>query len=76
MARIIHARLDSQTEKILVEIERRMGWNDSQTVRQGIRALNSLLPPKGRRKIAGLGRFRSGKPDLGSNKRHLEGFGR
>ncbi len=76
MARIIHARLDAQTEKILVELERRLGWNDSQIVREGIKALNSLLPPRGRRKIVGLGRFRSGKPDLGSNDKHLEGFGR
>ena len=76
MARIIHARLDAQTEEILVEIERRLGWNDSQTVREGIKALKSLLPPKGRRKIVGLGRFQSEKPDPGSNKKHRAGFGR
>ena len=76
MARIIHARLDARTEKILVEIERRLGWNDSQVVREGIKALNSLLPPRGRRKIVGLGRFESKKSDLGSSKKHLEGFGR
>lgn len=76
MARIIHARLDSQTENILIELERRLRWHDSKIVREGIKALNSILPPGGRRKIAGLGRFRSGKPDLGSNKKHLEGFGR
>jgi len=28
-----------------------------------------------RRRIAGLGKFRSGAPDLGSNKKHLESFG-
>lgn len=76
MARIIHARLDAQTEKILVEIERRLGWNDSEIVREGIKALNSLLPPRSRRKIVGLGRFQSAKSDLGSNKKHLKGFGR
>ena len=32
-------------------------------------------PPVGRR-IAGLGRFTSGKPDLGSNKEHLKDCGR
>ena len=73
MARIIHARLDAQTEKILIEIERRLGWTDSQTVREGIKALHALLPPGGQRKVVGLGRFRSGKKDLGSNKKHLEG---
>ena len=76
MARVIHARLDPETEKILLDIERRLGWNDSQVVREGIRALRALLPPRGRRKIVGLAGFRSGKPDLGSSKKHLEGFGR
>lgn len=76
MPRIIHARLDARTEKILVDLERSLGWNDSQIVREGIKALKALLPPGGRRKIVGMGRFQSGKPDLGSNKRHLEGFGR
>jgi hypothetical protein len=76
MARIIHARLDAHTERTLVEIRRRLGWNDSQVVREGIKALNSLLAPRGKRAIVGLGRFRSGEPDLGSSKKHLEGFGR
>jgi hypothetical protein len=76
MARIIHARLDADSEKILKEVERRLGWSDSQIIREGIKALRALLPRLGRRKIVGLGRFRSGKPDLGSNKKHLEGFGR
>jgi hypothetical protein len=29
-----------------------------------------------KRKIIGLGRFRSGRSDLGSNKQHLQGFGK
>jgi hypothetical protein len=33
-------------------------------------------PPAGRPRIAGLGRFASGVDDLGSNKRHLKGFGK
>lgn len=76
MGRIIHARLDGQTERLLREIERRLGWNDSQAVREGIKALNVLLVPRRARQIAGLGRFRSGIRDLGSNKTHLKGFGR
>jgi hypothetical protein len=28
------------------------------------------------RRIAGLGKFTSGLPDLGSNKKHLRGFGK
>ena len=76
MSRIIHARLDVQTERLLREIERRLGWNDSQVVREGIKALNAVLGPKRPRPIVGLGRFRSGIRDLGSHKVHLKGFGR
>ena len=34
-----------------------------------------LTQERGRRRIVGQGRFRSGLPDLGSNKDHLEQFG-
>jgi hypothetical protein len=76
MARIIHARLDEHTERLLRDLERRFGWSDSQVVREGTKALNVLLVPRRTRQIVGLGRFRSGVPDRGSNKAHLEGFGR
>ena len=76
MSRIIHARLDVQTERLLRELERRLGWSDSQVVREGIKALNVLLVPKRARQIVGLGRFSSNTRDLGSNKAHLKGFGR
>ena len=48
MSRIIHARLDVETERLLRELERRLGWNDSRVVREGIRALNVLLVPSAR----------------------------
>ena len=76
MSRVIHARIDEETEKVLKELKRRLGWNDSNVVREGIKALSVMLVPKRRRKVYGLGRFESGIPDLGSNKDHLEGFGR
>jgi len=76
MSRIIHARLDVETERMLRQIERRLGWSDSKTVREGIRALSNLLPQGRRRKIIGQGQFHSGIPDLGSNKDHMKGFGR
>lgn len=75
MSRIIHARLDAQTERMLREVERRMGWSDSEVVRAGIKILNGVLLG-GARRIVGLGQFRSGIPDLGSNKDHLKRFGR
>jgi hypothetical protein len=75
MSRIIHARIDSETEKLLRQLQRRLGWNDSQVVREGIKSLRPLLGPPGARSIIGLGKFRSGIPDLGSNEAHLKGFG-
>jgi hypothetical protein len=76
MSSIIHARLDPETQKQLRELQRRLGWNDSQVVREGITALSRLLGRSRSRAIVGLGRFQSGVPDLGSNKAHLRGFGR
>jgi hypothetical protein len=41
---------------------------------KGIRLLAATQPKS--RKIAGLGKFSSGATDLGSNEKHLLGFGR
>lgn len=75
MTRIVHARIDPATEKLLQSLERQLGWSDSQVVREGIKALQALLTPNSRR-VRGLGQFCSGVPDLGSNESHLKGFGR
>ncbi len=74
MTRIVHARIDPATEKLLHGLERHSGWSDSQVVCEGIKALQVLLTPD-RRRIRGLGQFCSGVPDPGSNKAHLKGFG-
>lgn len=59
-------------------LQRRHGWSDSDIVRNGIRALGDAeLPAAERtRRIVGLGKFASGRTDLGSNKKHLRNFGR
>ena len=75
MSRVIQARIDAETEKLISDLARRLGWNDSRIVREGIKALAGLTVPKSERKIVGLGRFQSGMDDLGSNKQHLKGFG-
>ena len=33
MSRIIHARIDSETEKVLRALGRHLGWNDSRMLR-------------------------------------------
>jgi hypothetical protein len=76
MSRIIHARLDPETEKLLRDCQRRWGWTDSQAVREGIKMLGGLLGHGRARAMVGVGKFQSGIPDLGSNKNHLKGFGR
>lgn len=79
MSDIVHARLDEKTRRIMRRLQRRHGWSDSEIVRNGIRALGDreLLPPgKGAVRITGLGKFASGVDDLGSNKKHLDDFGR
>jgi hypothetical protein len=75
MSGVIHARLDTDTDAIRSELQKRLGWSDSEIVREGIKALSALVRSNGKRKIVGLGRFESGITDLGSNKKHLKGFG-
>ena len=55
---------------------RELGWTPSQVVREGLRALEASYLRRKKRGVIGLGRFCSGVPDLGSNKKHLCGFGR
>ena len=72
--KIVQARLDADTEKTLARLVDQLGVSPSTVVREGIRILAACQPKT--RKIAGLGKFSSGIPDLGSNKKHLRGFGR
>ncbi len=54
---------------------RRLGWSPSRVVRQGIHVLAACYPASSKAKVFGIGRFASGLRDLGSNKKHLNGFG-
>jgi hypothetical protein len=75
MKTIVQARLDDDAQKALDQLVRRLRWSPSKVVREGIRLLAASHPGSGRPKIAGLGKFSSGRADLGSNKKHLQGFG-
>jgi hypothetical protein len=68
--------LDPEAQKSLDQLARRLGWSPSKVVREGIRLLAASHPAPATPRIAGLGKFSSGLPDLGSNKKHLKGFGR
>ncbi|MGI9457541.1 MAG: ribbon-helix-helix protein, CopG family [Aeoliella sp.] len=76
MPRVVQARVDDDTDALIDELKARMGWSDSEVVRQGIKSLRELIVKKQKRRIVGIGEFDSGVTDLGSNKKHLEGFGR
>ncbi len=75
MSKIIHARLDDETDSLRRALEQHLGWTDSRLVREGIRSLSVLLAPRRKREFIGQGEFASGIEDLGSDKKHLEGFG-
>jgi len=71
----IQARLDAQSRKRLVALVRELGWTPSQVVREGLRVLEASYLRRKKQGIIGLGKFRSGLSDLGSNKKHLREFG-
>jgi hypothetical protein len=73
---IVHARLDEESRRILTRLCRQTGMNPSEVIRRGIKALAGMSLIGKRKRIVGVGKFASGAPDLGSNKDHLEGFGR
>jgi hypothetical protein len=75
METTVQARLDQRSQAALQRLVRRLGWSPSRVVREGLRLLDACYAKSHGNKIAGLGRFASGRPDLGSNKKHLQGFG-
>jgi hypothetical protein len=76
MAKIVHARLDDENEALLRRLGRATGLSDSELLRRGLSALGAVSGRLGRPRIIGMAAFASGQPDLGSNKRHLAGFGK
>jgi hypothetical protein len=72
----VQARLDRRSQSALNELVRRLGLSPSQVVREGIQLLAACYGRPTKAKVIGLGRFSSGVPDLGSNKKHLRDFGR
>lgn len=75
MSSTVQARLDAASRRDLAQLVRSLGWSPSQVVREALRRMASSHLPVKRPRIAGLGKFSSGVPDLGSNKKHLKGFG-
>lgn len=76
MKSAIQARLDPDTTKALARLTRELGWSSSKIVREAVRLLAATQPGRARPKIVGIGKFSSSVADLGSNRKHLRGFGR
>lgn len=75
MSKIVQARLGDETIKYLSLLEAE-GYSQSEAIREGIKLLSHTIVQKKKGKtIIGLGKFESGVKDLGSNKKHLSGFG-
>ena len=76
MKTTVQARLDRQSRAALERLVNHLGWSPSKVVREGVRLLAACYGTPSRKKVVGIGRFASGLPDLGSNEKRLEGFGR
>jgi Arc/MetJ-type ribon-helix-helix transcriptional regulator len=75
MKTVVQARLDEDTQKDLDRLIKSLGLSASDVVREGIRLMKEQHAKSHPRKIVGLGQFDSGIPDLGSNKKHMKGYG-
>jgi hypothetical protein len=76
MKEVVQARLDSEARQALDGLVRRLGWSPSRVVRESLRLMSRHHGSAPRRRVVGVGKFDSGLPDLGSNKRHMKGLGR
>ena len=74
--RTVQARLDAEAEAVLDRLVQHFGWTTSEVVRHALRLMAASEMRTGRRRIAGIGQFASGRSDLGSNPEHLRRFGR
>lgn len=76
MKEIVQARLDRRFQIALERLAKRLGWSPSQVVREGLRLLDTCYGATPAKRVIGVGRFASHVPDLGSNRTHLQEFGR
>ena len=70
----VQARLDRRSQAALNNLVKRLGWSPSRAVREGLLLLDACYGKPSGKRVIGVGRFASGKPDLGSNKEHLKDY--
>jgi Arc/MetJ-type ribon-helix-helix transcriptional regulator len=74
MTTTVQARLDKETQAILDRL-RRSGRTTSDVIREAIRLVDREYRSGAASRMIGIGMIRSGVPDMGSNKKYLEGLG-
>jgi hypothetical protein len=73
----VQARLSLEDRQLLDELVRDLDRTPSEIVREGLRLVRKAHSTvSAAHRIIGTGKFRSGIPDLATNKKYLEGFGR
>ncbi len=75
MAGTVQIDIDPDSQHLLGQLTRKLGWSPSRVVQEALRLL-ATCHPRPRRKIAGMGKFRSGVGNLGSSRAHLKSLGR
>ena len=77
MKSAVQARLSLEDRQLLDELVRDLDRTPSEIVREGLRLVRKAHSTiSAAHRIIGTGKFRSGIPDLATNKKYLEGFGR
>ena len=74
MKATVQARLDEETQAALERLRRR-GMKPSEIVREGIRLVDEKYKSSVFPRLIGVGMYSSGKGDLATNKKYMEGFG-
>ncbi|TAN23013.1 MAG: ribbon-helix-helix protein, CopG family [Acidobacteria bacterium] len=76
MGSSVRATLDGKTSDALERLVARLGWSRSEVIQAAIQQFEASRPTASRHRVIGTGRFKSGIPDLATNKQHIADLGR
>jgi hypothetical protein len=76
MGSTVQARLDGKAQAALERLLQQHGMTASEVIREGIHLVEKEKTGHGYPRLIGAGMFDSGIPDLSTNKKYMEGFGK
>jgi hypothetical protein len=76
MGTVVQTRLDHETQSLLDRLISEVGLTTSEVLRKGIKLVAATELAPRRRGLIGAGMFDSGIPDLATNKKYMEDFGK